>query len=155
MQMTVNERIKKAMEFYGINKNQLAVAVNVSPTVIGNIVGGRLSSPSFELLEKFLLKFDKISAEWIIHGNGDMLKREQSTKEHQLMEVRESMVKYGHCAECKKKDEIITRLEKQIDSFMALLASNDAKFDNLLKMLNAMGANMDEIERKQQRPKAS
>lgn len=58
----------------GLNNNSFAKTVNVSPTVTFNIVSGRNTKPSYELLEKILFTFDNISAEWLIRGEGSMFR---------------------------------------------------------------------------------
>lgn len=55
-----------------MNNNMFAKAINVNPVVTHNIISGRLTKPSYELLEKILLTFDNINADWLICGRGEM-----------------------------------------------------------------------------------
>lgn len=72
---TVNQRIAKIItELYSGNKRAFSTKIGVSAAVIENIVGKRQSSPSFYITNKILLSIDNINAEWLITGNGNMLK---------------------------------------------------------------------------------
>jgi hypothetical protein len=114
---TINLRIAKIIEHYGLNKNSFSKRIGIDNNVtIGNIVGGRLNKPSFEVLEKIMLLFDSINAEWLITGKGEMLKVQASDN-------IPIMQKDAICAMCQSKDQIIkiqekfiTRLERQLDN---------------------------------------
>lgn len=71
--MTINERIELVIKELKMNKNSFSVKLNTNPTVIHNIINGR-NRPGYELLNKIILSFDNINAEWLITGNGPMLK---------------------------------------------------------------------------------
>jgi hypothetical protein len=70
---TINERIHLLIEALKLNKNSFSIKIGVDSTVIHNIVGGRLTKPSFEVLEKILLSDDNINLEWLILGKGDQI----------------------------------------------------------------------------------
>lgn len=76
--MTINERIALIIREMGLNNNSFAKTLNVSPTVTFNIISGRNTKPSYELLEKIVFAFDNISAEWLLRENGPMFKKEKS-----------------------------------------------------------------------------
>ena len=70
--MSINERFKVLIRQLGLNNNSFAKEVGVSGTVIYNIVSekGRKNHPSFDVLEKVLLAFDNVDANWLIRGDG-------------------------------------------------------------------------------------
>lgn len=55
-----------------MNPTSFSDSVDVSVTVIFNIIKGRRSKPSFELLHKILTAYGKLNAEWLIKGEGPM-----------------------------------------------------------------------------------
>lgn len=72
--MTINERIEQIIEnLYRGNKRAFANAIGVAPTVVENVVGTRQGKPSYGLLEK-ICAIENISIEWVITGEGSMLK---------------------------------------------------------------------------------
>lgn len=55
-----------------MNPTSFSDSLDVSVTVIFNIIKGRRSKPSFELILKILKAYDKLNAEWLIKGDGPM-----------------------------------------------------------------------------------
>jgi transcriptional regulator with XRE-family HTH domain len=72
----INTRFVELIDFKGLNNSSFAKSLGVFPSIIGNITGGRLGKPSFELLEKLVDAYPDISAEWLLRGEGPMLKQE-------------------------------------------------------------------------------
>ena len=73
MQETVNERIRLIAEkLYKNNVNELCRALGIKQATMSNIVAGRMSKPSFEVLLAIVEK-SNISADWLITGRGEML----------------------------------------------------------------------------------
>lgn len=72
--MDINERFERIInELFNGNKRAFAKAVGISPTVVENVVGTRKGKPSYDVLVKVCVNAN-ISAEWVITGEGDMLK---------------------------------------------------------------------------------
>ena len=72
--MGINERIQSIIDQqYGKNKRAFASAVGVGATVVQNIVGTRQGKPSYDVLERICANAN-ISPEWLLTGNGPMLK---------------------------------------------------------------------------------
>ena len=77
----VNDRILYLIDSQlGGNKKKFAERIGFAPQVVFNIVSGRKSKPSFDVLEAIISSFDEISPEWLLTGKGAML-REQSAPE--------------------------------------------------------------------------
>ena len=68
--LDVNDRLRQLIFDLKLNASSFAKQVGVSPGVMNNIVGGRLSKPSFEILEKIILKTG-VSSHWLITGHGE------------------------------------------------------------------------------------
>lgn len=75
MSTTINERIKTIIETTGINANSMANRIGVAATVIYNIIGERKSKPSFDVLKKILEEFDNIDPDWLLSGEGHMMRK--------------------------------------------------------------------------------
>ena len=77
----VNDRILYLIDSQlGGNKKKFAERIGFAPQVVFNIVSGRKSKPSFDVLEAIISSFDEISPEWLLTGKGAML-RGQSAPE--------------------------------------------------------------------------
>ena len=78
---SVNDRILYLIDSQlGGNKKKFAERIGFAPQVVFNIVSGRKSKPSFDVLEAIISSFDEISPEWLLTGKGAML-RGQSAPE--------------------------------------------------------------------------
>ena len=76
--MNINERFQEVISLeYGGNKRAFANAVGISPTVVENVVGSRKGKPSYDVLEKVCANAN-VSPDWLLTGNGPMLKPEES-----------------------------------------------------------------------------
>lgn len=73
MSTTVNERIKIIAEkLYEGKITRMCTALGVSQAAMSNIVSGRMSKPSFDVINAFVEKVN-VNADWLITGNGDPL----------------------------------------------------------------------------------
>jgi len=87
--MNINQRIAELIKAFGDSESGFAKRIDVSSSVMFNIVNpkGRKSYPSGPVLEKILaleLGGQRISAEWLMRGEGDMLSTDgafQSTED--------------------------------------------------------------------------
>lgn len=72
---SINDRITQLIDFKA-NKNQkkFAEMIDFAPQVISNIVSGRKSKPSFDVLNAISSSFVDINPEWLLTGEGEMLK---------------------------------------------------------------------------------
>lgn len=75
--MAINDRISKLIDHFELNPNSFADSLGVKGTVIYNIVKGRRSKPSFDLLQKILVTYHTVNANWLLSGSGSMSKRER------------------------------------------------------------------------------
>ena len=55
-----------------MNPTSFSESIEVSVTVIFNIIKGRRSKPSYDLILKILTKYDRLNSEWLIKGDGSM-----------------------------------------------------------------------------------
>lgn len=75
---TINDRLRHIVdEYFEGNKTQFAKAIGIPPTSVCNYIGGqRASKPSSEMLAKIVVETN-ISPEWLLTGEGEMLKSER------------------------------------------------------------------------------
>jgi hypothetical protein len=93
---TINERVGMLIEALKLNKNSFSILIGVDSTVIHNIVGGRLTKPSFEVLEKIILSNDNINLEWLILGVGDQIFKDKTPAvRKRYLNVAESPANYS------------------------------------------------------------
>ena len=73
---TINDRIKKIVdELFNGNVSAFARKINIPQPTLKDIVGGKLSTPRADILEKiFGDESLNVSAEWLLSGKGEMLK---------------------------------------------------------------------------------
>jgi len=76
--MSINARISELIKAFKDSESGFAKRLGVSSSVMFNIVNpkGRMSYPSGPVLEKILsleLMGKKVSAEWLMRGDGEML----------------------------------------------------------------------------------
>ena len=105
---TINTRINLIIKKLELNNNSFATKLNISPTVIYNIVSARKSKPSFDVLEKILLSFDNINSDWLIRGKGEMfIKPDEKANAKEEIRYLKKLVS--------SQEKTIQVLEKQIN----------------------------------------
>ena len=68
----INDRVHKLIRVLDMNPTSFAESLEVSVTVIFNIIKGRRSKPSYDLIYNILKTYDKLNADWLIKGEGSM-----------------------------------------------------------------------------------
>jgi len=74
MNTDISNRIKLLIDYLNLNKSSFSKAIGLSNNVtIGRIINEN-RKPSYDVIEKILLTFGNINANWLITGKGSMLK---------------------------------------------------------------------------------
>jgi transcriptional regulator with XRE-family HTH domain len=74
MQSTVNQRIELLIKTLEKGKQSaFAKKIDVTPSVVNNIIGGRMNEPSFKVLQKITDAYANVNINWLISGEGEML----------------------------------------------------------------------------------
>ena len=76
MEETINERLRKIIEYYNDNPTSFAKSINVSNVTIRNNISGR-NNPGYDLIIKICAKCKDINPTWFIFGTGKMLINDQ------------------------------------------------------------------------------
>lgn len=67
----MRERLEKFIKMEGLTPSRFAEIMAVQPSSISHLLGGR-NKPSYDFIEKILLRFPKLSPDWLILGKGTM-----------------------------------------------------------------------------------
>lgn len=70
----MKDRIAKIISHEGISPSKFADIIGVQRSSISHILSGR-NNPGLDFLNKMLIHFPHISGDWLITGQGDMLKK--------------------------------------------------------------------------------
>lgn len=79
--MNVNKRIEKFITKQGLSASIFADTIGVQRSSISHIISGR-NKPSSDFLQKMLKAYSKLNAEWLLLGNGSMLKDAEPTTDN-------------------------------------------------------------------------
>lgn len=73
--MSLNERIARVIEYSNLTPSEFADEIDVQRSSISHITSGR-NKPSLEFIIKIKSKFPEILWDWLVNGEGEMLKSE-------------------------------------------------------------------------------
>lgn len=83
----LNERVVKVMKVKGLAKTEFASLLDISLATLSHINSGR-NKPSVEVLQKIAVKYQDISLEWLLLGEGEMFKPQAVDLESIIEEVK-------------------------------------------------------------------
>ena len=69
----MKDRIREIIEYLEISQAEFAAAIGVQRANVTHFVTGR-NKPKLDIVQKILVKYPMINAEWLIIGSGEMLK---------------------------------------------------------------------------------
>lgn len=72
MEESICSRIREIINYYNISDRQFAIKIGVTQSVIGSMFQ-KQTEPSAKVLKLILSSDERISAEWLMRGNGEML----------------------------------------------------------------------------------
>lgn len=123
MESTINQRVKHICSYKSKSLRNFASMVGINNnTLIQQLNGDRAISLS--TISAILLTFDDISAEWLLRGKGEMIKKESeaSTYNESVLQakIEELTEENAILRELHVKDSIeIAKLEKQLNKKIA------------------------------------
>ncbi len=86
METTINQRIKMIVDASGKAVNSYAAMIGVSQPTLKACVDGD-NAPRFDTLQKILIANPMISAEWLMRGEGEMIKQNTASEQEKSQEV--------------------------------------------------------------------
>jgi transcriptional regulator with XRE-family HTH domain len=69
----MTERILSIIKYLNLSPSDFAEEIGVQRSSISHLISGR-NKPSLEFIQKILSRFPEINPEWILNGNGEMIK---------------------------------------------------------------------------------
>ena len=73
------KRLEKIINYYGFSASSFSEKIGVQRSSISHILSGR-NKPSLDFIMKVLSSFPEINLYWLLNGNGNFLKEEDSTE---------------------------------------------------------------------------
>lgn len=73
-QTTINQRIDMLVQKADAgNRSAFARRVDITPGAVSEMIGGRMSKPGFDVLQKIVLALPTLNRDWLLLGEGEML----------------------------------------------------------------------------------
>jgi transcriptional regulator with XRE-family HTH domain len=69
----MTERILSIIKYLNLSPSDFAEEIGVQRSSISHLISGR-NKPSLEFIQKILTRYPEINTEWMLNGNGEMLK---------------------------------------------------------------------------------
>lgn len=147
----INDRILELMNQYQLSESALSRSIGFKPQAINNIKNKK-NKPSLDLITSVIEKFPEISIEWLLLGNGNMMKgdaSEDALKQKELLNKsikgKENDIKSetiniedsGNCESCKK-------LNNRIEFLEDLLRDRDTEIARLNQEIGRLKPNQEE-----------
>lgn len=83
----MNDRLQQFLTLEQLTPSRLSEIIGVQRSGLSHILSGR-NKPGFDFIQKLLLKFPAINAEWLITGKGKMYKEQPSpTSDHNFQKT--------------------------------------------------------------------
>ncbi|MEM6643793.1 MAG: hypothetical protein AAF616_12500 [Bacteroidota bacterium] len=142
----INDRIFHLITLLKKNPTSFAESLNVSVTVIFNIIKGRRSKPSYDLILNILQTYNRLSSDWLIKGEGpvwndDVVASEDFVPSNVRLTTRLQQLvlslglEYPKSAEVYELDELVNHLIREsAEQKRRLLLLQDRK-DGMIEML--------------------
>lgn len=80
MENSINQRIREFINSLGVNDNQFAKSIGITQSVIASMFS-RNTEPSSKVIVSILNAYANLSAEWLMRGEGEMIKGSSVVKE--------------------------------------------------------------------------
>lgn len=116
---TMQERLNEVKYYYKLSGRGLASVLGLSPATITNYLGG-VKAPSYEFIMALLNTYPDISAEWLLRGEGPMLRSnpvdmETMRKKYEMeILVKDGVIKELRSIILEKNQEEINPERKQL-----------------------------------------
>ncbi len=126
METTLNQRVRVLVKNKRFNSNSLSVALNMNPQTVFRYLNGD-NKLSLDFVERLLLHFPDVRAEWVMRGEGRMY--------HTAQEVAAPAQEAQPQAQAPAPDQsaLIAALRETIAAKDALIASQTELIDALKK----------------------
>lgn len=130
MEGSVNQRIRLFIDYLGINDNQFAKNICITQSVIASMFS-RKTEPSTKVITAILNAYTNLSAEWLLRGEGNMIKSEKLYDPTKLYKEDPDIIIY-HFTSFENLKKILFGRTLLLSPFCK---SNDPKESNIGKMI--------------------
>lgn len=127
----VNERIKKFLKQTGLTQEVFAAKIGCAQQQISSAVTNKYQ-PGLDLLTGILVAFPAVSSDWLVLGNGEMMKGEVPG-----LSQREDLKKSDESSKC----EACKKLNIKIELLDDLLNKRDAEIARLNQEIGQLKLN--------------
>lgn len=84
MEDSINDRVKRVIEYLAISENKFSVAIGITQSVI-NSMFKRGTEPSAKIIKAIVSAYPSISLDWLMTGEGQMIKQQARLDEVTLL----------------------------------------------------------------------
>lgn len=145
----INDRISALIDNLGVTPNRFSESISVNPTVIHNIIKGRRSKPSFEVLQKIISTYDEVNAEWLLRGSGKLWRKKgkrintsSDAIENKVMELIKGIKReYPKLIEVYELHELVEKLIVENNSQKEKMIKLHERQDEIIKTLMKLKKN--------------
>lgn len=136
--MSLNERITKVIEYSNLTSSEFADEIDVQRSSISHITSGR-NKPSLEFIIKIKSRFPDIHWDWLVTGEGEMLKNK--IPEKKVIEIKEPIVEKPKATSLPDLYSIINtdedlekevELEENLDARESIIPEESESADKIL-----------------------
>ncbi|MCW3169030.1 helix-turn-helix domain-containing protein [Chryseobacterium sp. 09-1422] len=124
--MSLNERISKVIEYSKLTSSEFADEIDVQRSSISHITSGR-NKPSLEFIIKIKSRFPEILWDWLVTGDGEMLKSDlpddEKISEHESLEERTKPTSLPDLFTMMNDDDDFGTEERKADEIQAVRES--------------------------------
>ena len=128
METTLNQRVRVLVKNKKFNSNSLSVALNMNPQTVFRYLNGD-NKLSLDFVERLLLHFPDVRAEWVMRGEGRMYHTAQVV----AAPVQEAQPQAPAPAPAADQSALIAALRETIAAKDALIANQTELIDALKK----------------------
>lgn len=126
-------RLEEILEFLGLTPSEFADEIEVQRSSMSHLFSGR-NKPSLDFIKKIKLRYPEIHTDWLIFGEGNMVKNELKNDEennplpspihigNQKSDVNEDLSLF---------DEMVVEEEKEIKTIESVENVEQSKIENI------------------------
>ena len=154
----ITKRIKEIINYLGLSESKFAQEIGVTQSGI-NSMFRRNTEPSFKILNAIVVKYTFISSEWLLHGEGEMLKQDTPYMEQPL--EADSRNQFDNVKEALMQKELdgmklqMDRDQKLMSQLLNVIDNNTIIIKNLSEEITALKTMMKTILNRKQMDKDS
>lgn len=138
METTINQRVKRMLKYYNLTENSVADRLNISQTTLNSALNSKKDNLNSKIIAGIRKIFPDVDIDWLLTGEGEMLKSETSVEETKpLISYSDGVPYYDEFFEC-GFDELTPSQVRNPDFLVRMPG-----YDKATLWCNASGASME------------